>query len=127
MIEAILAADIYLTLGGWSEHGEKKYSDYGIYREYNKSHEAIILDYEGLTIGTFKNSYHARTNLIGYTYRYNDFSITGAYGSGYREIPNTCHIAIGNECLLITASYSFEPFKLSLMGDALAFAFEIKL
>ncbi|MCP4272997.1 MAG: hypothetical protein GY781_13730 [Gammaproteobacteria bacterium] len=127
MIDWLLAADIYLTLGGWSEHGKKEYEHNGVHQEYNGSHEAVILDYKGLTVGTFKNSYHSRTNLIGYTYHWNNFAITSAYGTGYREVLGACRVDLGKECLLITASYSFEPFKLSLMGDALALSFEFKL
>ncbi len=131
MIEALLAADIYLTLGGWSDHSDDGYElcdDYSCERiEYNEKHSAVILDIDGFTVGTYQNSYNSRTNLIGYSYHWKDFAVTAAYGTGYTEIENACHVRLGKECLLITASYSFEPFKLSLMGDALALSFEFKL
>jgi len=139
MIDWLLAADIYLTLGGWSEHTRQTYRDCSEHMiksecggntfKYNESHEAFILEADGFTVGTYKNSYNFRTNLVGYTYRYNDFSVSANYGTGYRENKNfqACKIPLGHECLLLSASYSFEPFKLSLMGSALALSFELKL
>ena len=141
MLEAILAADIYLTLGGWSYHHERKYykcSERSVNgavfckdSDFNESHNSIILDYNGYTIGAFRNSFNKRTKLFGYTYRMkNNFSVGAYYGTGYRDFKydNTkCSIHLLDECLLITASYSFEPFKISLMGDTLAASFEFKL
>ncbi|MCP4273654.1 MAG: hypothetical protein GY781_17135 [Gammaproteobacteria bacterium] len=131
MIDWLLAADIYLTLGGWSDHSDDGYElckeEYCERASYNENHNAIIADIGGFTIGTYENSYYERTNLVGYTYHWEGFAITGAYGTGYREVLGACRVDLGKECLLITASYSFEPFKLSLMGDALALSFEFKL
>lgn len=139
MIELVLAADIFLTVGGWSQHVKGGYNDCPrpMARteckrqviEYNNSHEALILEYEGFTVGTFKNSYGFRTNMIGYNYRWKDFGLGAYYGTGYRDNEHfePCQTDLGKECLLISASYSFEPFKLSLMHDALALSFEFKL
>ena len=134
MLDWLLAADIYLTLGGVSAHTDAFYSECSDIDtceeiQYNANHKAIIADIGGFTFGTFENSYYKRTNLIGYTHHWKGFAVTAAYGTGYRDHydPDRCRIELGKECLLITASYSFEPFKLSLMGDALAMSFEFKL
>lgn len=134
MIEALLAADIYLTLGGVSIHSSGTYSECVAKNEcievnYNENHKAVILDVEGFTVGTFVNSFSERTNLVGYTHRIDDFSITAAYGTGYDDHfgLDRCTIDLGKECLLVTASYSFEPFKLSLMSNSVAISFEFKL
>ncbi len=134
MISSI-ALSTFITLGGWSVHSDKNYSycddnDNCRKQSYNYNHSSIIVEYDGYTIGTYKNSYFERTNLIGYTYRKNQWSVTGAIGSGYSNLKkndNTCSLPAFGECVLITVSYSLEPFKLTLMGHALAVAFEFKL
>ncbi len=141
MLEALLAADIYLTLGGWSYHVDREHikcsksesSKKTICNEsgFNEVHNSIIIDYNGFTAGIFKNSYNQRTKLAGYTYRLkNNLSFGAYYGTGYRdfEFDNTkCPIHFFSECLLLTASYSIKAIKLSLMGDALIASFEFKL
>ena len=130
MIDWLLAADFYLTLGGWSIHSEKtweKCTSYGYSEKYNGSHNAIILDVDGFTIGTYENSYGYRTNLAGYTHRIDKLSLTAAYGTGYKEHTNTCTLDLGKECLLITAAYSSSPIKVSLVGDAVVLSLEFKL
>ena len=130
MISSI-ALSTFITLGGWSVHSDGTYEDCRYIKcetkQYNYNHSAIVIEYDGYTIGTYKNSYFQRTNLIGYTYRHKKLSITGAIGSGYKEIENTCTLPAFGECVLITVSYSLEPFKVTLMGSALAVALEFKL
>ena len=143
---SVFADDIYLTLGGWSVH-DKKYIDscFKFYDEkispyrnkikpckrikYNGDHNSFIVDYKGLTIGTYKNSFYNRTNLIGYTYRKGGFSATTAYGTGYRvkNVDDSCPLKVGKECALLSIGYTYKNVKASLMGKALAVSFEFKL
>ena len=133
MISSI-ALSTFITLGGWSVHNDKYYiscyEDECEKKVYNYNHSAAIVEYNGYTIGTYKNSYFQRTNLIGYTYRHKKLSITGAIGTGYtklKDIDYACTLPAFGECVLITVSYSLEPFKVTLMGSALAVAFEFNL
>jgi len=52
MIDWLLAADIYLTLGGWSDHSDSGYEfcKSGVCEDvdYNEKHNAVIIDIEGL-------------------------------------------------------------------------------
>ena len=135
MISSIVLST-FITLGGWSVH-DKKYIDickdytteFCIMRKYNRNHNSIIIDHKGFTVGTYKNSFYNRTNLIGYTYRLKSFSFVAAYGTGYRidEYSKACHLKLGKECALLSASYTYENVKLSLMGDALLFSFEFEI
>ena len=130
------AEDIYLTLGGWSKH-HKPYIDVcpkvlvvTCYKpKYNSEHNSFIVDYKGVTVGTYKNSFYKRTNLIGYTYRRGGFSATAAYGTGYRlkNVDNSCPLKVGKECALLSVGYTYKNFKASLMGTALAVSFEFNL
>ena len=146
-----IALSTFITLGGWSVHSESGYHDCNkqeksytqdmqtniVYEnkqctksKYNYNHNAIIVEHDGYTIGTYKNSYFQRTNLIGYTYRHKNLSVTGAIGTGYTRLKNNdyaCTLPAFGECVLITVSYSLEPLKVTLMGSALAVAFEFKL
>ncbi len=141
MLEAFLAADIYLTLGGWSYHpamdyrkcsGEYSTPSYKCKdKKYNESHKSIILDVNGFTVGTFENSFNRRTNLIGYTYRFeNNISLGAYYGTGYtghEYNKDRCKTKFVNECVLLSIGYSIRPIKLSIMGKALAVSFEFKI
>jgi len=130
-----IALSTFITLGGWSVHSDKTYmSCYSegecVKNKYNYNHSAVIVEHDGYTMGTYKNSYFQRTNFIGYTYRHNQLAVTGAIGSGYSGLKNndyTCVLPAFGECVLITVSYSLEPLKVILMGDALAVAFELEL
>lgn len=138
---AASADDIYFTLGGWSSHSDNQFrycpkqtqlevlvngsecQDF----DYNGNHKSVIVDYKGATIGTYKNSYGARTNLAGYTYRHKNYSATVAYGTGYviDGIDDSCGIKIdGKGCLLVSLAYTIDIVKFSLMGQALAVSFE---
>ena len=135
MISSI-ALSTFITLGGWSVH-DKKYidickdytADICVRRKYNSNHNSLIIDHKGFTIGTYKNSFYNRTNLIGYTYRIKSFSFAAAYGTGYRidGYSKACPLKLGKECALFSASYTYKNVKLSLMGEALSVAFEFKL
>ena len=91
-------ADTYLTLGGWSAHIKDNYIDcplwektelcYKYKKKYNSNHNAFIIDHNGFTVGTYLNSYSKQTYLAGYTYRLNNFSISAAYATGYRDFKN---------------------------------------
>ena len=144
---AAAADDIYLTLGGWSKHSDEYYEQcrpkiIGSDRlaiktkyedcqdiKYNGEHNSFIVDYKGLTIGTYKNSYGNRTNLAGYTYRKGGFSATAAYGTGYivEGVRTDCPLKIGKECALLSVGYTYKNVKASLMGTALAVSFEFNL
>jgi hypothetical protein len=144
---AASADGIYFTLGGWSKHSDDDYEKCynkiigsGRYSfvsslvecknmKYNNAHDSVIIDYKGLTIGTYKNSYGNRTNLAGYTYRKGAFSATAAYGTGYRinNIAETCPVKLGKECALFSVGYTYKNVKASLMGQALVFSFEFKI
>jgi hypothetical protein len=137
------ADDIYLTLGGWSAHSHSSYPKCtgsrnlsGYYMKsncesikYNSNHQGIIIDYKGFTVGTYKNSYFSRTNLIGYTHRIKRFSFVAAYGTGYiiEGARNDCTLRVGKECALLSLGYTYRSVKASLMGKALAVSFEFKL
>jgi len=137
------ADDIYLTLGGWSAHSHSSYqkckgdrglSGYSIKDncesiEYNNKHNSMIIDYKGFTLGTYKNSYFKRTNLIGYTYRIKGVSLVAAYGTGYnvKDVKDTCPINIGKECLLFSVGYTYKHAKISYIGGAISLAFEINI
>ena len=99
------------------------------YDKYNGSHKAVIVDRKGLTIGTYVNSYGFRTNLAGYKKRWKSFSLGAYYGTGYtgKNWEDGCKLKLAKECLLISASYSFRPLKVSFLGDAMALAFEFNL
>ncbi len=141
MLEALLAADIYLTLGGWSYHPDMDYrkcsGEYSTTsykckdKKYNESHNSIILDVNGFTVGTFENSFNKRTKLIGYTYRFkNNISLGAYYGTGYARHnygTDRCKTGLFNECLLLSVGYSIRPIKVSIMGKALVASFEFKL
>ena len=124
-------ADTYLTLGGWSVHTSKQYTHHFSptereKRDYNSSHNAVILEHNGYSAGYMRNSFDKDTFLAGYNYRYGDFSLTTAVATGYQEL-HTC-IDIKNDlCLVFVGSYSMPYTKLSLIGNALAISFEFKL
>ncbi len=142
MISSI-ALSTFITLGGWSVHSHKQYQtckgdigkkSYSIkenckYSAYNSNHKGLIAEYKGFTIGTYKNSYYKRTNLIGYTHRIKSFSIVAAYGTGYniKDLKDSCPIKIGKECLLISLGYTYRNAKISYLGGALSLAIEFSL
>ena len=124
----------FITLGGWSSHFEPTYKlcdsdnpELGCTKEkFNYSHNMIMVDYKGFTVSTFKNSYYSKSYLMGYTYRYNNFSVLAGASTGY-ERGNRCDLDFGKYCAVVSLSYSFRPLKLTLVGQAVAVSFEFKL
>ena len=75
-----IALSTFVTLGGWSTHFSKCGEKTGKDCEYNESHQMIMADHKGLTVGTFKNSYHKTSRVLGYTFRKNRYSVLGGIG-----------------------------------------------
>ena len=116
----------FITLGGWSTHLVDCGKRSGLDCEYNETHNMIMVEHKGLTVGTFKNSYHKNSQVAGYTFRKGNYSALVGMATGYSG-DNECLVSIGKLCNIVALSYSLEPIKITLLGEALAISFEFKI
>ncbi len=123
MISSI-ALSTFITLGGWSVHGEKYYDDN---IKYNGDHKAFIVDYKGYTLGRFKNSYKKTSYVAGYTFRAKSLYARIGISSGYEKHPYSCIDTIKEGCLIFNFGAKYKFIDIGVMGAALvtSITFEI--
>lgn len=117
--------ELGVYLGGWSYHLGTDYN-------YNENHNMVVLEYDNVVFGGFKNSFDENTYVLGYHW-YKDvddfrFSAIGLLTYGYSK-GNYYEVfyerGSGSKALIVPVvsvsytKYNVQP-AIGLMGNALA-------